>query len=141
MMKRDGTFFHIDFGHFLGNFKVKMGYKREKSSFKITPAMAHVLGTKAGPMFRRFEQYCVRAFNALRRQGARDLLVTLFSLMTSCGIPELQTKDDIEWLREHMQSGLSQEDAAKYFVQEIHDNIKMKSVQLDDSAHMYAHFT
>lgn len=28
MMKRTGELFHIDFGHFLGNFKWKYGIKR-----------------------------------------------------------------------------------------------------------------
>jgi len=92
-------------------------------------------------MFKRFEGYCVAAYNALRRQGARDLLITLFSLMTSCGIPELQTKEDIDWMRIHMMPQLSDEDASKHFVSEIHANIRMKSVQVDDSAHMFAHFT
>lgn len=140
MLKRDGTFFHIDFGHFLGNFKVKYGYKRERASFKITPAMAHILGTEDGRMFRRFKQYAIAAYNTLRRSGARDLLITLFSLMVSCGIPELTTKSDMAWLREHLRPELSDAAAGAEFDAEIHANLRMKSVQWDDSAHMIRHF-
>ena len=28
MLTKDGYLFHIDFGHFLGNFKAKLGFKR-----------------------------------------------------------------------------------------------------------------
>ena len=37
-----GNFFHIDFGHFLGNIKSKFGVKREKAPFIFTPAMERV---------------------------------------------------------------------------------------------------
>jgi phosphatidylinositol kinase/protein kinase (PI-3 family) len=37
-----GTFFHIDFGHFLGNIKKKLGIKRETAPFIFTPAMQRV---------------------------------------------------------------------------------------------------
>ncbi len=36
MCTRNGFFFHIDFGHFLGNFKSKMGIKRETAPFVLT---------------------------------------------------------------------------------------------------------
>jgi phosphatidylinositol-4,5-bisphosphate 3-kinase len=36
----EGNFFHIDFGHFLGNVKVKFGYKRERDPFVLTPEVA-----------------------------------------------------------------------------------------------------
>ena len=41
-----GHLFHIDFGHFLGNFKSKFGFRRERAPFVLTPDFAHVLGDK-----------------------------------------------------------------------------------------------
>ena len=38
--------FHIDFGHFLGHFKTKFGYEREKAPFVFTKQYATVLGGK-----------------------------------------------------------------------------------------------
>lgn len=35
MMTRCGKLFHIDFGHFLGNFKSKFGFKRERGEYLI----------------------------------------------------------------------------------------------------------
>ena len=41
-VRRQGNFFHIDFGHFLGNIKKKLGIKREKAPFIFTPQMERV---------------------------------------------------------------------------------------------------
>lgn len=35
--------FHIDFGHFLGNFKSKFGFKRERVPFVLTPHFQYVI--------------------------------------------------------------------------------------------------
>ena len=43
MVKKSGHLFHIDFGHFLGNFKSKYGIKRERSAFVFTKDMAEVI--------------------------------------------------------------------------------------------------
>jgi len=88
MIRRDGAFFHIDFGHFLGNFKKKFGYKREKAPFIFTPALARVLDGLDSPMYKRFESVCCRAYNVLRKHS--NLIITLFFLMVNCGIPELR---------------------------------------------------
>ena len=37
MLTDTGHLFHIDFGHFLGNFKKKFGFNRERTKFVLTP--------------------------------------------------------------------------------------------------------
>jgi hypothetical protein len=39
MMKPNGNLFHIDFGHFLGNFKTFGGVSRETAAVSGLPAM------------------------------------------------------------------------------------------------------
>jgi len=46
MVTHNGHLFHIDFGHFLGNFKKKFGVNRERAAFVFTPEMAFVMGGK-----------------------------------------------------------------------------------------------
>lgn len=45
---------HIDFGHFLGNFKSKFGVKRERVPFVLTDDFIYIItkaGTKNSPEF------------------------------------------------------------------------------------------
>eukprot|EP00483_Globobulimina_turgida_P009950 UN09969 len=47
MIHQNGTLFHIDFGHFLGNFKEKdiglVKWKREKTPFVFTKSMKYCI--------------------------------------------------------------------------------------------------
>ena len=45
----------------------------------------------------RFKKLCEEAFLKLRESG--PLFLNLFTMMMSCGIPELQTRDDISYIR------------------------------------------
>lgn len=38
-----GKFFHIDFGHFLGHAKVKLGIKRDREPFILSPELRYFL--------------------------------------------------------------------------------------------------
>jgi phosphatidylinositol kinase/protein kinase (PI-3 family) len=87
MLKEDGRLFHIDFGHFLGNFKSKFGVKRETSPFVFTPQFAAVFGGPDGERYEEFCQCCCDAYNCLRREN--QLIISLFRLMISSGLPEV----------------------------------------------------
>eukprot|EP00514_Thraustochytrium_sp_LLF1b_P003892 CAMPEP_0184507148 /NCGR_PEP_ID=MMETSP0198_2-20121128/91_1 /TAXON_ID=1112570 /ORGANISM="Thraustochytrium sp., Strain LLF1b" /LENGTH=1359 /DNA_ID=CAMNT_0026896883 /DNA_START=243 /DNA_END=4322 /DNA_ORIENTATION=- len=134
MLTRDGKLFHIDFGHFLGNFKSKLGVKRERSPFVFTPAMAAVLGKPGKPLFQQFEALCCRAFNLLRRNST--LILTLFSLMLSCGLPELRTESDLDWLRDKLMLNATDDEAAEKFRQLIDESLHSIATQINDFSHL-----
>ena len=137
MITRDGRLFHIDFGHFLGNFKSKLGYKRERAPFVFTPAFASVLGNVGSHAFQRFEEISVKAYNILRQNAS--LLITLFHLMISCGIPELRKESDIQWLRDKLMIGASDAEAGKEFKALIVQSLRTKSTRFNDACHMLKH--
>jgi CRP-like cAMP-binding protein len=137
MLVRDGRFFHIDFGHIMGNFKSKFGIKRERSLFVFTPQMADVMGGPTGAPYRQFVNLSKRAYNVLRRSG--DLLITLFSLMVGCGIPELEDIHEVDWLRTHLRFGLSDEESGAQYEKILGEALATRSRQVDDMFHMIAH--
>lgn len=97
MLTKSGHLFHIDFGHFLGNFKTKYGFRRERTPFVFTEEMAFVMGGKDGKLFKKFESHCTEAYNLIRKHG--NFLINIFLLMISAGMPELQNPSDIEYLK------------------------------------------
>ena len=96
MMQEDGHLFHIDFGHFLGNFKQKkvgiIKIDRERSPVVFTPQMLHVLNPKAdkfsGEQVERFLGVCYSTYSLLRDRASE--FITLFTLMVTAGLPELK---------------------------------------------------
>jgi phosphatidylinositol-4,5-bisphosphate 3-kinase len=47
MVNKEGKLFHIDFGHFLGHFKKKLGFKRERVPFVLTEDFTKVISRGA----------------------------------------------------------------------------------------------
>jgi phosphatidylinositol-4,5-bisphosphate 3-kinase len=141
MMTERGNFFHIDFGHFLGNYKSKFGIKREKTPFIFTPQMARVMQGETGGAgareYKLFVEAGTKAYNILRKHAHH--LMNLFQLMLSTGIPELQKSSDIEYLRRSLSPGLSEEEASQKFVGLIKESLACRTTQMNDVAHIAAH--
>ena len=137
MLKQDGCCFHIDFGHFLGNFKSKYGYKREKAPFVFTNQYAHVMGGVQDPQYDRFVDVCCHTYNTVRKHG--HLLLALFTLMLSTGIPELRELEDIHYLRDMMSLEATDEEATAKMELTIEECRNSKRTKLNGVVHIMAH--
>uniref|UniRef100_A0A8C2GQD0 phosphatidylinositol-4,5-bisphosphate 3-kinase n=1 Tax=Cyprinus carpio TaxID=7962 RepID=A0A8C2GQD0_CYPCA len=116
MISETGQLFHIDFGHFLGNFKSKFGINRERVPFILTYDFVHVIQegrTNNSEKFERFRECCEQAYKILCRNGT--LFVNLFALMKAAGLPELSSSKDIQYLKDSLALGKSEEEALKNF--------------------------
>uniref|UniRef100_A0A4W6CG33 phosphatidylinositol-4,5-bisphosphate 3-kinase n=1 Tax=Lates calcarifer TaxID=8187 RepID=A0A4W6CG33_LATCA len=116
MIRETGQLFHIDFGHILGNFKRKLGINRERVPFILTYDFVHVIQqgrTNNSEKFERFREYCERAYKILCRNGT--LFVNLFAMMKAAGLPELTSFKDIQYLKDSLALGKSEDEALKNF--------------------------
>ncbi|KAL5015314.1 hypothetical protein ScPMuIL_009584 [Solemya velum] len=123
MVTEQGQVFHIDFGHFLNHRKKKFGIKRERVPFVLTSDFLRVIckgaeNPKDDPLFKSFEELCCRVYSILRKQS--HFLINLFTLMLSSGIPELQSLDDVSYLRTTLAVEKNEEEARKYFLSKFH---------------------
>jgi hypothetical protein len=139
MVTRSGHLFHIDFGHFLGNFKSKYGINRERHPFVFTPEMCYVLGGVGSQQFNEFEAMCVRAFNELRKRG--NLLINLFVCMIPANMPELLVRSDVEYLRDMLSLDMSEAQASAKFAKEIKTCLNSFSRRFDNWIHNLKHKT
>jgi len=138
MMTRSGHLFHIDFGHFLGNFKTKYGVKRERAPFIFTAQYLAIVGGKNSKNFSKFVDTCCKAYNIIRKSS--DLFINLFQLMLSTGIPELKCAVSITYLRTALATELSDAQAADAFTKNIEVALNnTKTVIINDIIHGWAH--
>lgn len=116
MIKANGELFHIDYGHILGKFKEKFGIKRERVPFVLTHDFVHVIThgrRNKSTSFNRFQQLCEEAFIILRRHGS--LIISLFAMMLTTGMPELTSEKDLDYLRDTLVLDYSEGDALAHF--------------------------
>ncbi len=103
MVKTNGQLFHIDFGHFLGNFKHKFGIRRERVPIILSAEFVEVIKADFGSSdnFEHFRRLCEQAFLLLRQHGS--LLISLLAMMISTGLPELSSEHDLNVVRDTLQ--------------------------------------
>eukprot|EP01125_Pyxidicula_operculata_P016891 TRINITY_DN5856_c0_g1_i1.p1 TRINITY_DN5856_c0_g1~~TRINITY_DN5856_c0_g1_i1.p1 ORF type:complete len:1776 (-),score=486.12 TRINITY_DN5856_c0_g1_i1:43-5196(-) len=134
MLSKEGHLFHIDFGHFLGHYRKVMGIYMDKAEFVFLEQYYGIIGKKNYP---RFVQICQTAYNIIRRHAV--LLINLFVLMLSSGLPEIKSKKDIEFLKNRFQLHRTEEEASKFFEQKIQESREAKTIQINHAFHVVYH--
>ena len=135
MLKVNGLFFHIDFGHIFGNFKKKFGFKRERSVFLLTPQMAYIYMQSNNT--KEFVNYCTSAFNILRANANKILNIMI--TMSSSNMPEFSTMSDISYVKDQLKLNMSEKDASEYFIKTIKDSLNDKYRTMDNLIHNFVH--
>ncbi|KAF2025389.1 hypothetical protein EK21DRAFT_103989 [Setomelanomma holmii] len=112
-----GHIIHIDFGFMLSNSPGSMGF--EAAPFKLTQEYVDVLGGLASPAFEEFKALCKRAFQALRKEAERlIMLVDLMSKQSKMDCFKAGAASVTNSLRARLMLHLSREEA-ETFVDEL----------------------
>lgn len=89
-------------------------------------------------MLVRFQQVCERAYMIIRSQGA--LLIRLFMMMLSAGIPQLTNVSDVSYLKETLALDLGEDEARKKFTDKFKEaKNKSWSTSVNWAIHNMAH--
>lgn len=134
MLTKQGHLFHIDFGHFLGNYRKVLGKYVDKTDLVFIDQYYAIIGKDN---FNRFEEVCCQAYNVIRKHA--NYFITLFSLMLSCDLPELQTPNDIEFIKDRLQLNLSNEEADEHFREKLQESRENSTIQLNHAFHVVYH--
>jgi len=136
MITRNGRLFHIDFGHFMGNFKTKFGIKREKSSIVLTKEIIYLLGGKDYKNSEEWKKFCnlaIKGFLSIRKRSKS--LIGLFEIMMDSGISQLSGQTDLSYLRDILCLEMTEMEASKKFKKELGKGVKNVWRRVDNVFH------
>merc|ERR1712176_154708 len=150
MLHQNGTLFHIDFGHFLGNFKEKdigglgvVKWKRERTPFVFTNAMKYCIeakskGNQKKKDYTQFVKWIFSAFCEIRDRY--KYVLNLLLLMVPSQMPELITESDVSFLREILRFDLNDDHAiASHVERTLKICLSDTNKKFDDLIHKIHH--
>lgn len=135
MIKKNGELFHIDFGHFLGHFKYKYGFKRERAPFVFTKQFQNVLGGEKDELYLEFKNKFWEAYQILRKNAI--VLITLLRILLCSGVPELNEKS-IQFLDKTLCLDNNEEQAQEYLDKQLTSSLNSWSVDFNFLIHIIA---
>ena len=135
MIKKNGELFHIDFGHFLGHFKYKMGIKRERAPFVFTRQFQSVLGGDNSESFKEFKSKLEKGYIILRNN--KEVIITLLSILLCTGIPELNEKS-LRFLENSLLLRKDDKEAIEFLNKKLNESMDSVSTKLNFAIHIVA---
>ena len=135
MIKKNGELFHIDFGHFLGHFKYKMGIKRERAPFVFTRQFQSVLGGDNSDAFKEFKSKLEKGYIILRNN--KEVIITLLNILLCTGIPELNEKS-LRFLENSLFLKKDDKEAIEYLNKKLNESMDSVSTKLNFAIHIVA---
>jgi len=136
MMRKNGRFFHIDFGFILGN-----DPKPFPPPIRISGEMVKAMKDKDYPSYDLFCKKCVDAFNHLRKFS--KLFVNLFFLMVHAGLKDLVYEDGfpaLTKLYERFMPDKNDTDAEQAFLELINESVSALSPKVMEAIHVWASY-
>jgi len=113
LIDNSGHVVHIDFGFMLSNSPGSMGF--EAAPFKFTQEYIDVLGGPGAPAYDHFKQLCKQAFQALRKEAERIImLVDLMSKQSKMACFAAGGPQSVSALRSRFVLQMSREEAENY---------------------------
>jgi len=137
MIATTGQIFHIDFAHFLGNTMKFGGLNRESAPFVMTKEYLYVIGGPDSANYTKFIQHALFCYQILRENAYT--LKTLFSLLQTAKIPELNSANDILYINKALKLNVGVSEAAAVFLTLIDESINSKGTQLNFFIHNLVH--
>mmetsp|Transcript_52561 Transcript_52561/g.87040 ORF Transcript_52561/g.87040 Transcript_52561/m.87040 type:complete len:1185 (-) Transcript_52561:126-3680(-) len=137
MVCRNGQFFHIDFGHFLGNWKTKWGIKRERTPLVFTNQMKYAIANETDKLFPQFLTWCSSAYLTLRENSR--ILFVLFRLMIAAGMEELVVVDDILYFQNALNLKYDTKKASKHISKAIDVALNDWGTYVNNKFHQIRH--
>ena len=135
MIKKNGELFHIDFGHFLGHFKYKMGIKRERAPFVFTRQFQNVLGGDDSDAFKDFKNKLIKGYIILRNN--KEVILTLLNILLCTGIPELNEKS-LRFLENSLLLKKDDREAIDYLNKKLIESMDSVSTKMNFAIHILA---
>lgn len=87
--------------------------------FSLSPLLFSACIPFIFPLPHRFQEMCYKAYLAIRQHA--NLFINLFSMMLGSGMPELQSFDDIAYIRKTLALDKSEQEALDYFMKQMND--------------------
>lgn len=95
--------------------------------------MAYVMGGVQGEKFQRFEDFCTKAYNQVRKHG--HFLLNVFLMTLSAGMPELQDVADIDYMLDQLSVELGDQEANEKFKKAIQLSLNDQWRKIDNFIH------